>query len=65
MASAFSPNDLERVLRESHQPCGPYVALGSREKTEVISAELDLDRIREVSTVWQFFRDRRPGTPAR
>ncbi|MDA1080351.1 MAG: acyltransferase [Gemmatimonadetes bacterium] len=43
-------------------PRGQFVAQGSRDKTELITAELDLDMIREVRNVWQFFRDRRPET---
>jgi N-carbamoylputrescine amidase len=35
---------------------------GSRDRDELITAELDLDQIREVRNVWQFFRDRRPET---
>jgi beta-ureidopropionase len=43
-------------------PRGQFVATASRDKTELITAELDLDMIREVRNVWQFFRDRRPET---
>jgi N-carbamoylputrescine amidase len=43
-------------------PRGQFVAQGSRDQTELITAELDLDQIREVRNVWQFFRDRRPET---
>jgi N-carbamoylputrescine amidase len=43
-------------------PRGQFMAQGSRDKTELITAELDLDKIREVRNVWQFFRDRRPET---
>ena len=43
-------------------PRGQFVAQGSRDKDELITAELDLDKIREVRNVWQFFRDRRPET---
>ena len=43
-------------------PRGRFVAQASRDKTELITAELDLDTIREVRNVWQFFRDRRPET---
>ena len=35
------------------------LATRSRDKTELITAEIDLDRIREVRHVWQFLRDRR------
>ena len=41
-------------------PRGQIVAEGSRDKDELIVAELDMDLIREVRNTWQFFRDRRP-----
>jgi N-carbamoylputrescine amidase len=37
-----------------------FVAEDSRDGTELITAELDLDQIRDVRNVWQFYRDRRP-----
>jgi beta-ureidopropionase len=43
-------------------PRGRFVATGSRDRTELVTAELDLDMIREVRNVWQFYRDRRPET---
>ena len=43
-------------------PRGQIVAQASRDKDELITADLDLDKIREVRNVWQFFRDRRPET---
>ncbi len=43
-------------------PRGQMLAVGSRDQEEVIVADLDLDKIREVRNVWQFFRDRRPET---
>ena len=43
-------------------PRGQILAQGSRDKDEVIVADLDLDEIREVRDTWQFFRDRRPDT---
>jgi beta-ureidopropionase len=43
-------------------PRGQTVAQASRDRDELITAELDLDQIREVRNVWQFFRDRRPET---
>jgi N-carbamoylputrescine amidase len=36
------------------------VAQASRDKDEVLTADLDLDKIAEVRKTWQFFRDRRP-----
>jgi N-carbamoylputrescine amidase len=41
-------------------PRGQFVAVGSRDKDEVVVAELDLDMIEEVRRTWQFYRDRRP-----
>ncbi|MCP4181659.1 MAG: acyltransferase [bacterium] len=41
-------------------PKGKIIVEGSRDKDEVISADLDLDEIRKVRDGWQFFRDRRP-----
>ena len=43
-------------------PRGQIVAQGSRDRDEVIVADLDLDEIRETRETWQFFRDRRPET---
>ncbi|MHA7813053.1 MAG: nitrilase-related carbon-nitrogen hydrolase [Phycisphaerales bacterium] len=46
-------------------PRGQFVAQGSRDQTEVIVADLDLDQIQDVRNVWQFYRDRRPETYSR
>ena len=43
-------------------PRGQIIAQASRDKDEVVVADLDLDMISEVRRVWQFFRDRRPET---
>jgi beta-ureidopropionase len=43
-------------------PRGQIIAEASREKDEVLTADLDLDQIKEVRQTWQFFRDRRPDT---
>jgi len=43
-------------------PRGQIVAEAARDRDELITAELDLDQIREVRNVWQFYRDRRPET---
>ena len=43
-------------------PRGKIIAQASRDKDEVLVADLDLDMILEVRKVWQFFRDRRPET---
>jgi len=41
-------------------PRGKIFAEASRDKDEVLIADLDLDMIKEVRQTWQFFRDRRP-----
>lgn len=41
-------------------PRGQIMAQGSRNTDDIVIADLDLDLIREVRNVWQFFRDRRP-----
>jgi beta-ureidopropionase len=43
--------------------CNPYgeiLAVGSRDKDELVVADLDLDMIDKVRAHWQFYRDRRP-----
>ncbi|HTK77257.1 MAG TPA: nitrilase-related carbon-nitrogen hydrolase [Gemmataceae bacterium] len=41
-------------------PRGQMLATGKRVEDDIVIADLDLDLIREVRNVWQFFRDRRP-----
>lgn len=41
-------------------PRGQIIAEASRDKDELVVADLDMDMIREVRNTWQFFRDRRP-----
>ena len=41
-------------------PRGKIIAQASRDKTELVVADLNLDEIQEVRSVWQFYRDRRP-----
>ncbi len=41
-------------------PRGKIIAEASRDKDELVVADLNLDEIREVRNVWQFYRDRRP-----
>jgi beta-ureidopropionase len=43
-------------------PRGKIIAQASRDRDELLVADLDLDMIREVRATWQFFRDRRPET---
>jgi N-carbamoylputrescine amidase len=41
-------------------PRGQILAQASRDKDEVLTADLDLEKIAEVRKTWQFYRDRRP-----
>lgn len=41
-------------------PRGRILCEASRDKDELVVADLDFDMIREVRNTWQFFRDRRP-----
>ena len=41
-------------------PRGQFLATGPRDKDAVVTADLNLDQIEEVRSVWQFYRDRRP-----
>lgn len=45
-------------------PRGQILAEGKRSQDDVVIADLDLDMIREVRNVWQFYRDRRPDSYA-
>lgn len=43
-------------------PRGKILAEGTRDTDAVVVCDLDLDVIREVRNMWQFYRDRRPET---
>jgi beta-ureidopropionase len=43
-------------------PRGQMLAVGCRDRDDIVIADLDLDLIREVRNTWQFYRDRRPET---
>ncbi len=43
-------------------PKGQIIAEASRDKDELLVADLNLDEIKEVRDLWQFYRDRRPET---
>jgi beta-ureidopropionase len=75
VANAYYVGAINRVGREQPwnigefygqsyfcDPRGQFVAQGSRDNDELVVGELDLDKIREVRNIWQFYRDRRPDT---
>jgi N-carbamoylputrescine amidase len=43
-------------------PRGQIIAIAPRDQDALVTADLDLDKIREVRNTWQFYRDRRPET---
>jgi beta-ureidopropionase len=43
-------------------PRGQFLVTGSRDQDELVVADLDLDEIAEVRSIWQFYRDRRPDS---
>ncbi|MBI5208730.1 MAG: acyltransferase [Elusimicrobia bacterium] len=43
-------------------PRGEILAEGSEDKDELVTADIDLDKIDQVRNTWQFYRDRRPET---
>ena len=57
-----APWNIGRFYGSSYfvDPRGSFLAEGSEDGDEVVTAELDLDKIEEVRRVWQFYRDRRP-----
>lgn len=45
-------------------PRGEIIVQASRDKDELITADLNMEMIREIRDLWQFYRDRRPETYA-
>jgi N-carbamoylputrescine amidase len=43
-------------------PRGQIITCASRDKDELVVADCDMDQIKEVRDLWQFYRDRRPET---
>ncbi len=43
-------------------PKGEIIAQASRDKDELLISEIDLDEVKEIRNLWQFYRDRRPET---
>jgi len=58
------PWDIGEFYGQSYfcNPRGQIIAQASRDKDELLAADLNLDLIQEVRSTWQFFRDRRPDT---
>ena len=56
------PWDIGKFYGSSYfvNPRGKIIAQASGDKDELLVADLDMDMVREVRELWQFFRDRRP-----
>ena len=56
------PWDIGEFYGQSYfcNPRGQIIAQASRDKDELLAADLDLEQIAQVRAVWQFYRDRRP-----
>ena len=46
-------------------PRGEFLVEASEDKDEMVTADMDMELVREVRNTWQFFRDRRPETYGR
>ncbi len=43
-------------------PRGKFLVTASRDRSELVMADMDMEVIEEVRRVWQFYRDRRPDS---
>jgi beta-ureidopropionase len=57
-----APWNIGRFYGSSYfvNPRGKIIAQASGERDELVTAEMDMEMVREVRNLWQFFRDRRP-----
>jgi len=59
-----APWNIGRFYGSSYivSPRGAFLVEASEDKDELVTAVMDMDQVREVRNLWQFFRDRRPET---
>ena len=59
-----APWDIGEFYGSSYvvNPKGQIIAQASRDKDELLVCEINMDEIKEVRDLWQFYRDRRPET---
>ena len=57
-----APWNIGRFYGSSYvcDPRGQILAEASEDKDELVTAQMDMEKVREVRDLWQFFRDRRP-----
>ncbi len=58
------PWEIGRFYGSSYivDPRGELLCEASEDRNELIYADMDMEKVREVRNLWQFFRDRRPET---
>ena len=59
-----APWNIGRFYGSSYivDPRGEFLCEASEDRDELIYADMDMEKVREVRNLWQFFRDRRPET---
>jgi N-carbamoylputrescine amidase len=59
-----APWNIGRFYGSSYvcNPRGELLCEASEDRDELVTADMDMDQVREVRNLWQFFRDRRPET---
>ncbi|WP_422366895.1 nitrilase-related carbon-nitrogen hydrolase [Pelagibius sp.] len=57
-----APWDIGKFYGSSYvvNPRGEFLVEASEDDDELVTADMDMDMVREVRNLWQFFRDRRP-----
>ncbi len=57
-----APWNIGRFYGSSYivDPRGEFLCEASEDQDELIYADMDMEKVREVRNLWQFFRDRRP-----
>ncbi len=59
-----APWNIGRFYGSSYvvNPRGEFLCEASEDQDELVTADMDMEVVREVRNLWQFFRDRRPET---
>ncbi len=59
-----APWNIGRFYGSSYvvNPRGKIIAQAGQDDDELVTADMDLEEVREIRNLWQFYRDRRPET---
>ena len=55
-------NDNGPLVQRGRFLSGEFLVEASEDQDELVTADMDMEKVREVRNLWQFFRDRRPET---